>query len=84
MNVNIFLQPFTPGRLTGAQRRQIEVLRDRIYMLDQKKEKLLQQPDSPSRRNEINGINNDIARYKQSLTRIYSEINFHPMDINLL
>ncbi|KAJ8894202.1 hypothetical protein PR048_006812 [Dryococelus australis] len=49
------------GRLTGVQRRQIEVLWDRIMVFTQTMERLRREPESPSRRHKINKIENDIA-----------------------
>lgn len=72
------------GQPTGAQRRQIEVFRDRITVLKQNRQNLLQQPHSANRTMQINKIDNDISTNKNALLRIYSSCNFHPMDIHLL
>ncbi len=70
--------------ITGAQRRMIEVHRDRIMVFKQKKQRLLQQRDSSSKKNEIDRIDDQIRINKDAIVRIYSNSNFYPMDIYLL
>ena len=71
-------------KLNGADRRMIEVYRDRIVVLKQNKERLLQLRDSPSKKNEIDKIDDQIRASKDALLRIYSNLNFYPMDVYIL
>lgn len=77
------MQPFV-RELTGAQRRMIEVYRDRIRVLNQNKIRLTQQRDSPSNKVEIARIDEQIKTNKDALLRIYANSNFCPLDISIL
>lgn len=70
--------------LIEAQRRMIEVYRDRIRVLKQNKIRLTQQLDSPSNKVEIARIDEQIKTNKDALLRIYANSNFYPVDISIL